>query len=240
LEVINHRAKNAAEVAEKVQLIIIGKRKLLNEPSAVVLKRKESQMDEYGSFSMEFKLADSLAGESSPAEFRFLFDAVDEMTRSLIFNQVGSFVESAKLGEKARQEVYSSAFRLKATLIAPVDVVSIGRKSPWTVVVNIPVAGVLWVLHKMLGPEILAAWGESKLKEQFKDFVRDSLFKGAKNQVEVAAATKPQFGNLRVTEVGEGNRLGESVSVTLRRTEILQVETSDRELMNEFIKKTRQ
>jgi len=129
-------------------------------------------MDEYGLLSMDFKLADSQAGESSPAEFRFLFDAIDEITRALIFNQVASFVDFAQLGDKTRNEVFLSAFRLKNTLVSPVDVVSIGRKSPWTVVVNIPVTGVLWILHKMIGPEIVAAWGESKLKEQFKEFVR--------------------------------------------------------------------
>jgi hypothetical protein len=192
-------------------------------------------MDEYEFFSMEFRLADSAAGESSPTEFRFLFDAVDEITRSLIFNQLSVFVEHTQLNERARKEVFLSAFRLKETLIAPVDVVSIGRKSPWTVVVNIPVAGVLWVLHKMIGPEIIKAWGESNLKEAFKDFVRDKIFRGAKNQIEVAAAAKPQYGNLRVSDISEGNRAGSPVSVTLRRTEVLQVEASDRELMKGFL-----
>src|SRR5260370_32610062 len=74
----------------------------------------------------------------------------------------------------------------------------------------------------------------------FGEHFRDRIFRGAKNQVEVAAAAKPQYGNLKVAEVAEGNRADNSVSVTLRRTEILQLETSDRELMNEFIKKNRQ
>jgi hypothetical protein len=57
-------------------------------------------MDEYGLLSMDFKLADSQAGESSPAEFRVLFDAIDEITCALIFNQVASFVDLPNLAIK--------------------------------------------------------------------------------------------------------------------------------------------
>jgi hypothetical protein len=196
-------------------------------------------MNENESLVIEFKLADST--ESSPTEFRYLFTAIDEMTRSLVVNQAFAFVHSAELGSKAIDEMYVSFFRAR-DIAVPVDIVSIRHQSPWSIVVDVPVAGVLWVLHKLLGPVIVRAWGESKLREDFRRFVRDDIFRGAKQQLETTAVGKPQYGNLRVDDVSDGHGRGRdtaSVSITLKRTEILQVESSDRELMNEFLAKVR-
>jgi hypothetical protein len=53
---------------------------------------------------------------------------------------------------------------------------------------------------------------------------------------------KPQSGNLQVDDISEGSSKGPDsagVTVTLRKTEFLQIESSDRERMNEFLTKMR-
>jgi hypothetical protein len=106
--------------------------------------------------------------------------------------------------------------------------------------VALPVSAVLWTIKKMIAPEILKAWDESQLRESFKRFVRDGIFRGAKEQLELSAASKPQFGNLIVDDItGSGAVTSEqpAVRVTLRKSEVLQVELKDRDLMNEFLAK---
>jgi len=95
-------------------------------------------------------------------------------------------------------------------------------------------------MRKMIAPEILQAWGESQLKGNFRRFVRDGLFQGAKEQLDASAAAKPKYGNLIVDDITEtgGFRPNQTaVRVTLKRTEVLEVEVKDRDLMNEFLAK---
>ena len=91
----------------------------------------------------------------------------------------------------------------------------------------------------MIAPEILQAWGESELRENFRRFVRDGLFRGAKKQLETSAV-KPQYGNLAVDDISESRSTGPrrpELVVTSRRTEVFQVQTEDRQLMNDFLRK---
>ena len=189
-------------------------------------------MEYTNSFFVEFQLSDSR--EASPAEFRNLFAAVDDMTRALVIEQMRQFVEMADLSDTERGMIYSHLLHLALSMPPPAEVVSVGRQSPWTVLVGLPVAGVMWAMKRMIAPEILKAWDESKLRESFRKFVRDGLFRGAKEQLEAGAASKPQYGNLAIDNVTSG-RERPGVRVTLRRTELLEIESNDRNLMNEFL-----
>jgi hypothetical protein len=193
-------------------------------------------MDDSDALYIRFRLADS--GDASPVEFRFLFDAVDELTRALIVEQMRGFTETADLSDSAKHELYASVWRLARYVQPPAQVVSIRRESPWSVLIGLPVAAVIWAMRKIIAPEILQAWNESQLKENFRRFVRDGLFMGAKEQLEATAASHPQYGNLVVDEVRDTGRFGleePSIELTFKRTEILQVEIKDRNLMNEFL-----
>ncbi|MFZ0738855.1 MAG: hypothetical protein WAM96_17300 [Candidatus Acidiferrales bacterium] len=144
----------------------------------------------------------------------------------------------ADLSGREREEVFGSFIRLSRDLPLPAQVISIRRESPWTVSVGQPTVVVLWAIQKMIAPEILKAWDESRLRESFKRFVRDNIFRGAKEQIEAIAASKPQFGNLVVDDIqgSGGSRPGRpAIQVTLKRTEVLQIELRDRELMKEFL-----
>ena len=193
-------------------------------------------MDDRDSFVVEYRLADS--EDASPSEFRYLFVAIDELTRSLVFDQIRTFVYTADISDKARDEIFSSLFRLSRDLPLPANVISIRHESPWNVTISVPVVAVLWAIRKMIAPEILKAWDESRLRESFRRFVRDEIFRGAKEQIETSAASKPQFGNLVVDDIQENRRARPdqpAVRVTLRRSEVLQVEMKDHELMKEFL-----
>ena len=195
-------------------------------------------MNDSDSYLVEFRLADS--DEASPAEFRYLFAAVDQLTRFLTIEQMRLFVEGADLSDRERELIFSNLVHEGRYLAPPVQVVSVRRQSPWTVLVGLPVAAMIWAMRKMIAPEILQAWGESRLRENFKRFVRDGLFQGAREQIETSAAAKPQYGNLVIDEIAEtGSSRPEqpSITISLKRTEVLQVEVRDRDLMNEFLTK---
>jgi hypothetical protein len=182
-------------------------------------------MNDSDSYLVEFRLADS--GDASPAEFRYLFAAIDHLTRALTVEQMRLFVEGADLSDRGRDEIFASLIREARHLAPPVQVVSVRRESPWSVIVGLSVAAMLWAMRKMIAPEILQAWGESQLKENFKRFVRDGLFQGAKEQLEASAAAKPQYGNLLIDDVAEsaGTRPDQpTVTISLKRTEVLQIE----------------
>ena len=193
-------------------------------------------MDDSDAYYIRFRLADS--EDAAPVEFRFLFEAVDTFTRALLIEQMRTFAETADLSDRARHELYVSVLHTARYVETPAQVISIRRESPWSVLIGLPVAGVIWAMRKMIAPEILQAWDESQLKANFRRFVRDSLFMGAKEQLEANAAARPQFGNLVVDEIRETGRSGQeepSIEFSFKRTEILKVEVKDRQLMNEFL-----
>jgi hypothetical protein len=199
-------------------------------------RRLPKAMNESDSLVLEFRLADS--DDVAPAEFRYLFEAIDELTRSRVVAQMQVFVEMADISDRAREEVYASLFRLSRYAPQSAEVISVRHESPWSILVGLPVAAVVWAMRKMIAPEIVQAWNESQLKENFRHFVRDGLFRGAKEQLEASAAVRPQYGNLVVDDISELAFRGPdetAVRVILKRTEVLQVEVKDRELMKEFL-----
>ena len=95
-------------------------------------------MDDRDTFLLEFRLADS--EEASAAEFRHLFAAVDDLTRSLLIEQMRTFVEMADLPDRARDEIYSSLPRLARDTPQPAEVLDVRHSSPWHVLVGFSVA----------------------------------------------------------------------------------------------------
>jgi len=193
-------------------------------------------MDDFDVFVIDFRLADS--EDVSPTEFRSLFRAVDELTRALLIEQMRLFIETASLSDAARNELFGSILRLSRFVSAPAEVKAVRRQSPWSVLIALPVSGMIWAMRKLIAPEIMQAWNESQLKDNFKRFVRDGLFQGAKEQLEASAAAKPKYGNLRIDDIAETGRSGPqspAIVLTLKRTEVLEYEVRDRDLMNEFL-----
>jgi len=197
-------------------------------------------MNERASYLIEFQLADS--EDTSPADFRSLFSAVDDLTRLLLVDQLRVFVETgADLPGRARDEILFQAIYLSRFIAPPAQVRTIKRQSPWTVVIALSVPTVIWSMRKLIAPQVLKAWDDSKLQEAFRRFVRDYIFMGAKDTLEAGASNQPRHGNLvidDITETGGSSEEGEpEVRITLKRTEVISVDLKDRDLRNEFLKK---
>ena len=144
---------------------------------------------------LEFQLDDSV--EASPSDFRYLFSAIDELTHSLIVDELRAFLELGGFSDSEQERIYSEMRRISPLLPSPANITTVRHESPWTVVAEISGVVLAWTLNKMIAPEILKAWGESRLKESFNRFLRESLFRGAKQRVEAIMSAKPQYGILR-------------------------------------------
>ena len=195
-------------------------------------------MDNANAYVIEFRLADS--DDASPSEFRHLFGAVDDLTRNVVMEQVILFAETTEMPERAREEIFSESFRLARHIVPPVQVINIRRQSPWTILAGLPIAGVIWAIRKMIAPQVLQAWNESRLQELFHRFVRDYIFMGTKERLEKTAGGRPQYGNLVIDDIRETGRHspGEpEISITFRRTEVLSIDVKDRELRDEFLRR---
>src|SRR6266567_5526380 len=105
-------------------------------------------MNDSDSYLIEFRLADS--ADASPSEFRHLFAAVDQLTRSLTIDQMRLFVEGADLSDREREHIFSGLVQQGRYLAPPVQVVSVRRESPWSVLVGLSVVAMLWVMRKMI------------------------------------------------------------------------------------------
>lgn len=198
-----------------------------------------ARMDERSSYLIEFRLDDS--GETSALDFRNLFTAIDAMMRQLTVAQLYSFLEAADIPARGREEILFQTAQLIGLVPPPVQIRTIRRESPWTIEVGLPVAGVLWAVRKMIAPQVLKAWEESKLQESFRRFVRDHIFMGARETVEASAANQPQYGNLVIDDIEDTGKRAESgepeLRITLRRTEVVSVELKDRDLRKQFLSK---
>jgi hypothetical protein len=95
-------------------------------------------------------------------------------------------------------KVYLSLFRSQQNIAVPVDVVPIRHQSQWAIEVSLRAAGVLRVLQQLGGATIVQAWGESKLRESFLKFLRDGVFRGAKQHLESAQWPSPNLGICRL------------------------------------------
>jgi hypothetical protein len=71
-------------------------------------------------------------------------------------------------------------------------------------------------------------------------FVRDYIFRGAKESLERTAVSKPQYGNLVIDDISQTGRNANGepkLRVTLRRTNVVSVEVEDHALRDEFMKR---
>jgi hypothetical protein len=187
---------------------------------------------------LEFQLDDAV--EASPSDFRYLFSAIDGVTQTLMVDEIRAFLESAGFSDREQDQIYSNLRGMSPLLPSPVNITAVRRESPWTVVAELSGIVLVWTLNKMIAPEILKAWGESRLKESFNRFLRDNLFRGAKQRVEANLSAKPQYGNLLVDDIIEpktSRRSDPRIRIRFKRTEIVEVDTKDKELMKEFLKR---
>lgn len=172
----------------------------------------------------------------SAAEFVDLFKCADDFIRHIAEQQALNFLEAIGLPPQTRIGTMRRLHRLGRRAPLPAEVERVERGS-WIAVVLLTGPARLYFLKSYVDPMVQDAWNESQLRERIVHFLRDHVFGGAHQQAEQKAIRSPRYGNLEVTEVtGRGGHAGdEIVEIHLRRRHVLEVHSSEQQLIDEFI-----
>jgi hypothetical protein len=174
----------------------------------------------------------------SSTDFVSLFQCADFFCRATAEDEVISFVEELNLLRESRFEVISSIHRLGKRFPAPAAVESIERGS-WNISLVMTGAATLFILRNTLATTLQNAWDESRLRELVLRFLRDHVFGGARRKAEEVAVGRSRWGNLRIQRVEERGLgpSGSQLTISLQRTEVVEAEITDQELVEEVLKR---
>lgn len=186
--------------------------------------------------TLEFKVESDDALTSS--EFLSLFECIDRFGRAVAENEAKRFIESLGLPSGYRTHLTKSIIDIGKQQPAPVEIESAERGS-WDVRASLTGLAILWGAKEFIASPIGEAWNGSIAREHMVTFFRDQIFGGATRLIESLAAKRSKFGNLKITRVDEmSSGPNEShVLIRLKRSEIIEVEQSDQELIEEFLKR---
>jgi hypothetical protein len=179
-------------------------------------------------------------GETSATEFVSLFECVDFLGQSIVEAEAQTFLEVLELSSESRLAALQSLHRSRRR-VSPVEVREV-EKGSWIVETVIQGAAILWVIQNFVTPVMKEAWDESRLRELLLGFFRSRVFGRAKQTVEVKAAEHSRFGNLRVISVEEPSESTPDepvLVVRIERSEVVEVRVSDKELIDQFLRRLR-
>jgi hypothetical protein len=185
--------------------------------------------------TLEFKVDSD--GDLTSGEFLSLFRYVDEIGRAVAENETFAFIEFLDLPPGYRNQLFSSILATGRQIATPVEIKSIERGS-WHVFAVLSGPAILWLAQKFLAVPVAQAWDSSAAREHMVSFLRDRVFGGAKQIVEDHAAQRPTFGNLKIVEIKEIRSTVDQpkVLIRLRRSEVIEVKYSDKQLIENFVK----
>jgi hypothetical protein len=195
--------------------------------------------DELRSLRLTFVLDSADAIFSS--EFISFFQCVDGFSRAIAEDEARTLLEHMNVTAAVRLDVLQRLHRQWRRMPAPVEVTSVERGS-WVVDAVLQSAGLLFILKEFVAPTLKVAWDDSRLRDLVVSFLRERVFLGAKRKAEEKAIEQPTFGNLRVTDVRERTPSGSpepSLEIRLTRSTIVEVRSTDNELIEEFLKRFR-
>lgn len=174
----------------------------------------------------------------SPAEFLDLFRCGDDFARYIVQNEALVLLEELDIPSGERLATLQRIHGLGRRVPSPAQVESV-RKGSWEVLMTIPAAVLVFMLKEYIHPVAKQAWDESDARRRLFGFLKSRVFKDSKRQVEERAITTGRFGNLQVTGVaGETDSSSRpSITIRLERHQVFEVRLTDRELVDEFMKK---
>lgn len=195
-------------------------------------------MAESRSLTLEFRVESD--EELTSGEFLSLFSCIDNFGRAVTESETVGFLETLGLPNEYRLQILNTIMEIGREIPTPTEIRSIDRGS-WSVVAVLAGPAILWVTQKFIGLPILKGWDESSAREQLKTFFRERVFGGAQRVIEYRAAQRPTFGNLKVAEVTEIRSSPDRphILIRLKRTEIIEVRVSDKQLIEDFLKRLR-
>ncbi len=191
-------------------------------------------MSETRTLTLRFHIESS--DELTSTEFLSLFECVDAFGRTIAEFETARFLESLELPYTYRRELQDSIASVGRRLPTPTEIRSVERGS-WSVTSVLTGPAILWVAQKFIVSPLLEAWNESNARDKLREFFKDRIFAGAKRVVENRAAQGSTFGNLRIVRVDEerSSREQPTIVVSLKRSEIFEVRTSDKQLIDDFL-----
>lgn len=181
----------------------------------------------------------ALAGEDklSSSEFLDLVQIIDGIARAVVESEIQQLLEVLQVPGELRLPVLRDTARIGRRGPAPTQIIAVERGS-WTIETLLSSVAVIWFMKHFIGAPILAAWDESRLRHRVESFIRDRAFQGARQSVELKAAQKPRTGSLEISQVEEESGStpeARSLAVRVTRSTVIEVELSDREVIEEFI-----
>lgn len=178
--------------------------------------------------------------ELTSSDFLSLFTCVDDFGRAVTESETFGFLETLDLPSEYRMQLLQAIMGLGRGIPTPAEIRSIERGS-WSVMAVLSGPAILWITQKFIGIPILQGWDASSARERLMVFFRDHVFGGAHRVIERRAAEEPTFGNLRVAEVRELRSSPEEphVLIRLKRTEVIEIRSTDKQLVDEFLKRLR-
>ena len=195
-------------------------------------------MAETRSLTLRFEV--EFDGELTSTEFMSLFACVDQMGRAVTESETFGILEMLELPIEVRLQIFHNALDFERQIPTPAEIQSIERGS-WSVVAVISSPAILWILQKFFALPILEGWNESWARERLMAFFRERVFGGARQVIERQAAERDIFGNLQIVEVNEMKSSPDDphLVIRLKRTEVLAVRSSDKQFIEEFLKRLR-
>jgi hypothetical protein len=193
-------------------------------------------MPETRTLTLQFRVESD--DELTSTEFLSLFSCIDPFGRAIAENETFRFLETLELPDEYRLQLFESILTVGREIPTPAEIRSVDRGS-WSVTAVLSGLAILWIAQKFIGSPILRGWDESMARERLMTFFRDRVFGGSKQVIERRAAEGPTFGNLKVAAVEEVRSApGEPhVLIRLKRTEVVEVESSDQQLIENFLRR---
>jgi hypothetical protein len=178
----------------------------------------------------------------SPSDFVNFFAYGEDVAKDLAETEALELFEYMKVPSEREIESLSTLRRIIRQGPATAEVREIRHDSPWSYLLVIPAGMLVYFASKCLHPEIRRAWIASNGREQFYTFMRDRVFGGAPRKVRDRIAKKSSRKGVRAREVKEldGSSPGAPLlEVRMTRTTIVQLTTSDKELLEDFRRRLR-
>lgn len=171
-------------------------------------------------------------------DFIGLFECAEAFSRHIIEHEAYLLSSELKLPDELKLSTLHKIHQVGRKYPFPIKVIRV-EKGSWCIEIFIPGAVILWILRKYIHPAVEEAWTDSRLREIIVTFLRERVFLGSKKSIEQKAIEKPNFRGLQVKKIKEIDIISQKseIQVNLSKTEILDVEFTEIELIEDFIRK---
>jgi len=170
-------------------------------------------------------------------DFIGLFECAETFSRHIIEYEAYVLSSELNLPYDLKLNTLHKIHQVGRRLLVPIEVLRV-EKGSWCIEIVIPGAAILWILKKYINPVVEEVWNDSRLREIIVTFLREKIFLESKRTLEQKAIEKRNFRGLQVKKIKEidikSKKAG--IKIDLSKREILEVELTEKELIEDFIK----